>query len=94
MVPDTDASVCTRRCAACDFANLRIDWGHVPKTSVMLYREESGSCPFVEWFDTLPAKVQDKCYLRLERLREKGSRATVCIPTKPIFCVTGFTSCA
>ena len=30
------------------------------------------SCPFVEWFDELPAKVQDKCYLRLERLREMG----------------------
>jgi phage-related protein len=30
---------------------------------------KDGSCPFVEWFDELPAKVQDKCYLRLERLR-------------------------
>ena len=26
----------------------------------------------MEWFDELPAKVQDKCYLRLERLREMG----------------------
>jgi phage-related protein len=26
----------------------------------------------VEWFDELPAKVQDKCYLRLERLGEMG----------------------
>jgi phage-related protein len=26
----------------------------------------------VEWFNELPAKVQDKCYLRLERLREMG----------------------
>jgi len=26
----------------------------------------------VEWFSELPAKVQDKCYLRLERLREMG----------------------
>jgi hypothetical protein len=39
---------------------------------VVLYREEDGSCPFIEWFDKLPAKVQDKCYLRLERLREMG----------------------
>jgi phage-related protein len=30
------------------------------------------SCPLIEWFDKLPAKVQDKCYLRLERLREMG----------------------
>jgi phage-related protein len=44
----------------------------VPKTRVALYREEDGSCPFVEWFDELPAKAQDKCYLRLERLREVG----------------------
>ncbi len=42
------------------------------KTRVSLYREEDGSCPFIEWFDKLPAKVQDKCYLRLERLREMG----------------------
>lgn len=46
----------------------------MPKTRVVLYREESASCPFVEWFDTLPAKVQDKCYLRLERLREMGHK--------------------
>jgi phage-related protein len=44
----------------------------VPKTRVVLYREEDGSCPFVGWFNQLPAKVQDKCYLRLERLREMG----------------------
>jgi phage-related protein len=31
-----------------------------------------GSCPFLEWFKELPAKVQDKCYVRLERLREIG----------------------
>lgn len=56
----------------CNFATLRIDWDRVPKTRVALYREEDGSCPFVEWFDELSAKVQDKCYLRLERLREVG----------------------
>ena len=44
----------------------------MPKTRVVLYREEDGSCPFLEWFNDLPAKVQDKCYLRLERLREMG----------------------
>jgi phage-related protein len=44
----------------------------VPQTRVVLYREEDGSCPFLDWFNELPAKVQDKCYLRLERLRELG----------------------
>ena len=56
----------------CVFAILRISWDRVPRTRVALYREEDGSCPFIEWFDKLPAKVQDKCYLRLERLREVG----------------------
>jgi phage-related protein len=58
--------------ATCFFAILRIDWHRVSKTRVVLYREENGACPFIEWFDKLPAKVQDKCYLRLERLRYMG----------------------
>jgi len=44
----------------------------VPKTRVVLFRDADGSCPFLEWFSELPPKVQDKCYLRLERLREMG----------------------
>jgi phage-related protein len=44
----------------------------LPRTRVVLYRDEDGSCPFVEWFDELSAKFQDKCYLLLERLRELG----------------------
>ena len=44
----------------------------MPRTRVVLYREEDGSCPFLDWFSELPAKVQDKSYLRLERLREMG----------------------
>lgn len=38
----------------------------------MLFREGDGSCPFLEWFGKLPARAQDKCFLRLERLREMG----------------------
>lgn len=44
----------------------------MPRTKVVLYREEDGSCPFLDWFSDLPVKVQDKAYLRLERLREMG----------------------
>ena len=44
----------------------------MPRIRVVLFREEDGSCPFLEWFNELPTKVQDKCYLRLERLRELG----------------------
>jgi len=39
---------------------------------VVLYQEEDGSCPFLTWFGGLPSKVQNKCFLRLERLREMG----------------------
>jgi phage-related protein len=44
----------------------------VPRTRVIFFREDDGSCPLLEWFERLPAKVQDKCYVRLERLREMG----------------------
>jgi phage-related protein len=44
----------------------------VPRTKVVLYQEADGSCPFLAWFGRLPEKVQDKCFLRLERLREVG----------------------
>ena len=54
------------------FRNIANKLDRVPKTRVVLYREDDGLCPFVEWFNELPAKVQDKVYLRLERLREMG----------------------
>lgn len=44
----------------------------MPKTHVILYREEDGSCPFLDWLDEQPVKVQAKCLLRVERLRELG----------------------
>ena len=42
------------------------------RTRTVLYQEEDGSCPFLEWFVGLSPKVQDKCYRRLERLAEMG----------------------
>jgi phage-related protein len=44
----------------------------MPRTAVILYCEEDGSCPFLEWLDELTVKAQAKCLLRLERLRELG----------------------
>lgn len=44
----------------------------MPKTTVILYCEEDGSCPFLDWLDEQPVKVQAKCLLRVERLRELG----------------------
>ena len=44
----------------------------MPRTPVVLYCEADGTVPFLEWFDTIPTKAQDKCRVRIERLRELG----------------------
>ncbi len=44
----------------------------MPRTSVVMFREDDGSVPVLEWFGELPSKVQDKCRLRIERLSELG----------------------
>jgi len=62
----------------------------VPKTRVVLFRDADGSCPFLEWFSELPPKVQDKCYLRLERLREMGHELR---GRKRTSCATESTNC-
>ena len=44
----------------------------MPKTEVVLYSEEDGTCPLLEWMDSIPPKAQDKCIVRIERLSEMG----------------------
>jgi phage-related protein len=44
----------------------------LPKTPVVFYCEADGTVPVLEWFDDLPAKVQDKCRIRIQRLSEVG----------------------
>lgn len=44
----------------------------MPKTKVVLFIKSSGWCPFIQWLDKLPPKVQDKCLARIERLAEMG----------------------
>jgi len=44
----------------------------VPRTKVVLYREDDGTVPILEWLDGLPPKVVTKCRVRIERLRELG----------------------
>jgi phage-related protein len=39
---------------------------------VVFYRERGGSAPVLEWLDSLPPKVQDKCVVKIERLRDLG----------------------
>ena len=44
----------------------------MPKTKVVFFCEEDGSVPILEWLDSLPARAQDKCTVRIERLSELG----------------------
>lgn len=44
----------------------------MPKTDVLVFSESDGSVPLIEWLDGLPSKLQDKCIVRIERLKELG----------------------
>jgi phage-related protein len=44
----------------------------MPETEVVFFKDDDGTAPLLVWLDTLPAKVQDKCIVRIERLQEKG----------------------
>ena len=44
----------------------------MPRTWVVFYMDEEGNVPVLEWLDALPLKTQDKCVVRIERLRELG----------------------
>lgn len=38
----------------------------------VIFTDDDGSCPFLEWLDIQPPKVQDKCIVKIERLKEMG----------------------
>ena len=44
----------------------------MPATELVLFKDDDGSVPFLEWFDGLQSKAQDKCRVRLERLEQLG----------------------
>ena len=44
----------------------------MPKTKVVLYKEDDGSVPMLEWLDSLQRRALDKCTVRIERLEEIG----------------------
>ncbi len=44
----------------------------MPETEVLFFAEEDGSSPILEWLDSMPSKVQDKCIVRIERLAALG----------------------
>lgn len=44
----------------------------MPVIKVKFYQEDDGSIPTLEWLNTLPGKVQDKCFVKIMRLSELG----------------------
>jgi phage-related protein len=44
----------------------------VPKIRVVFFQEVGGSAPVLDWLDALPPKAQDKCLVKIERLRDLG----------------------
>jgi phage-related protein len=44
----------------------------MPQTMVIFFAEPDGTAPLLSWMDGLPSKVQDKCYVKIERLGEMG----------------------
>lgn len=44
----------------------------MPETEIELFAEKDGSCPILEWMDTLHPNAQDKCIVKIERLKEMG----------------------
>ena len=44
----------------------------MPQVDVILYREDDGTVPILDWLDELPDRVQAKCLVRIERLRQLG----------------------
>jgi hypothetical protein len=44
----------------------------VPPTRLILYRNDDGSVPLLEWLEGLSPKARAKCRVRLERLAELG----------------------
>jgi phage-related protein len=46
--------------------------GSLPGTTVVIYQEDDGTVPLLEWFDSIPTTVQDKRRVRIARPRELG----------------------
>ena len=44
----------------------------MPRTRVVFYKDCEGNVPVLNWLDGLPSKIQDKCVVKIERLRELG----------------------
>ena len=45
----------------------------MPAVEVFYFQEAEDNVPLIRWLDQLPAKAQQKCQVRLERLESMGS---------------------
>ena len=45
----------------------------MPAVEVFYFQEAEDNVPLIRWLDQLPAKTQQKCQVRLERLESMGS---------------------
>ena len=44
----------------------------MPPTTIVLFRADDGSTPFLDWFDRLPEKAKVQCRARLGLLSQQG----------------------
>lgn len=44
----------------------------MPRTRIVLFKDDDGRVPILDWFNSLPEKALDKCTVRLERLAQLG----------------------
>lgn len=75
------------RASICSIAKLRYSLRWYRKVAILsktmsaqavaLYANEDGCSPVVEWMDTLPSQIQDKCIVRIERLEKMGKALAV-----------------
>jgi len=45
----------------------------MPKVKVVLFKEDDGNVPVIEFMNTVPQRQREKMIVRVERLRELGS---------------------
>lgn len=62
----------TLRALLCEHTQRPGETSKLPRTEVIFFREDNGTVPLLSWLDTLPTKAQDKCRVRIERLKELG----------------------
>lgn len=43
-------------------------------TEVLIYREQEGQVPLLDWLDSLPSKARYKCIALIEQLAESGHK--------------------